>query len=197
MGRVIIDMSPSLDGYIAGRGVTIERPFGDADHRLHRWLGFDSTALTDADQEAAAQMFATTGAFLIGRRMFDVGIDKWGEDGAFGKPCFVVTNRPREDLAKGPTTFTFVSEGLSHAIALARAAARDQDVVVAGGANLAQQCIAAGYVDELRLHVVPVLLGGGTLLFNESVSRGELEATSVVASPNATHLTFKVMQTKW
>lgn len=190
MGRVILDMSPSVDGYVAGRGVSVAEPFGDAGHRLHRWLR--STAATPEDDRAAARMFANAGAVLIGRRMFEVGIGTWGDDGAFGLPTFVVTSRAREPLVKGPTTFTFVTEGLDAALAKAVAAAGDRDVVVAGGAALARQCAEAGHVDELRLHVVPVLLGGGTPLFDGDTPRHELVATDVVQSPNATHLTFVV-----
>lgn len=193
MGRVIIDMSPSIDGYIAGVGVSVAQPFGDAGYRLHRWLGFDSAMVTDADRAAAERMFKTAGAVIIGRRMFDVGIGHWGDDGAFAKRCFVVTNRPAPKLVKGPTTFEFC-ESTSKALMLARDAAGKLDVVVAGGADIARQCLAAGIVDELRLHVVPVLLGRGKSLFAERQSRVELDATQIAVSPNATHVTLKVVR---
>lgn len=195
MGKIIVDVSPSVDGFVAGTAVSVERPFGAAGHRLHRWLGFEGAAPAGADQEAAERMFATAGAIVLGRRMFDVGIGTWGEDGAFGLPCFVVTGRPRTELVKGPTRFEFVTGGVPAALKLAGAAAGDRDVLVVGGARVVQQCLAEGAVDEIRLHVVPVVLGAGTRLFGDRLpSEIELERTSVVATTLATHLTYRVMR---
>jgi dihydrofolate reductase len=192
-GIVAVDVSPSVDGYLAGRGVSAERPFGDAGRRLHQWLGMEGGNPSEADEEIAGRMLATAGAVVIGRRLFDVGIGEWGDDGAWGMPCFVVTSRPREPLVKGPTTFTFVTEGVSHAVKFARQTAAGRDVVIAGGGDVVSQCLAAGLVDEFRLHVVPVLLGAGTPLFGESMpERVELEQTGSVTTPNATHLTYRV-----
>lgn len=191
MGRIIMDMSPSLDGYIAGRGVSIDRPFGDAGHRLHHWLGFGAAELTEVDHAVAKRMFETAGAVVIGRRMFDVGIEHWGDDGAFGMPCFVVTRRPMDNLVRGPTTFEFC-ESIPKALTLAQRAAAGRDIVVAGGADIAQQCLALGVVDELRLHIVPVLLGCGAPLFSGTQSLTELKTTDVLVSPNALHITFAV-----
>ncbi|MDQ4125327.1 MAG: dihydrofolate reductase, partial [Actinomycetota bacterium] len=129
MGQVVIDISTSVDGYVAGSGVTVERPFGDAGHRLHQWLGMEGVQPDAADRAAAEAMFANAGAFLLGRRMFDVGIGTWGDDGAFGLPTFVVTKRSRPNLVKGPTTFTFVTDGFAAALRQARVAAGEQDVV--------------------------------------------------------------------
>lgn len=194
MGEVVVEVSPSIDGYVAGPGVSVERPFGDAGERLHRWMGFDGAVPTDADRAAAERVFANAGAVVIGRRMFDVGIGPWGEDGAFGRPVFVATHRPEDVLVKGPTTFTFVTDGVVRAVELARATAGDQDVVVAGGAHVIQQCLAAGLVDEIRLHVVPVLLGGGPRLFDGLLDgQVELERTDAVLTPHATHLTYRVV----
>jgi dihydrofolate reductase len=137
-------------------------------------------------------MFESAGAVVIGRRMFDVGIGHWGNDGAFGMPCFVVTHHPVSKMVKGPTTFEFC-ESISRALILAQEAAGDRDVVVAGGADIAQQCLALGVVDELRLHVVPVLLGFGTSLFAETPSPVELKTTDVAVSPNATHIALTVV----
>jgi dihydrofolate reductase len=191
MGSVVVDVSPSVDGFLAGPGVSVERPMGAAGLRLHRWIGLDG-GRPDADDRAAAQaMFAHTGAVVIGRRMFDVGIRTWGADGAWGMPTFVVTHRLEPELVRGPTTFAFVGS-LAAALAAARAVAGPRDVLIAGGAALVQQALAAGVVDALRLHVVPVLLGAGTRLFDGAPAGFELEPVSSMQSANANHLVFRV-----
>ncbi|MGW5681505.1 dihydrofolate reductase family protein [Nonomuraea sp. NPDC003754] len=185
---IFLEMTTSLDGYVAAPGVSLEHPLGEDGLRLHDWLLGDSTA---QEKEIASRTFANTGAFLLGRRMFDVGEEPWGDDGAFGRPCFVVTHRPRPTLVKGPTTFTFVTDGIESALGQAREAAGDADICVVGGAELARQYLRAGVVDELRLHLVPVILGGGTLLW-DGLTRTELRTTQVVETPQATHLTFRL-----
>ena len=150
---------------------------------------------TEGDREVSEELFAGTGAFLIGRRTFDVGEGPWGDDGAFGRPFVVVTRRERAVLRKGPTTFTFVTAGIERALAQAKVAAGTDDVCLMGGAELIRQYLGAGLVDELNIHVVPVLLGGGTRLFAEAgAARVELECTRVIASPAATHLRFRVLK---
>jgi dihydrofolate reductase len=187
MGKVILHLSVSLDGFAAGPNDGPEHPLGEGGERLHAWMA--------ADQELAAEFFAGTGAFMIGRRMFDLGIELWGEDGAFGKPCLVVTNREHAVVRRGPTTFTFVGDGIASALAQARAVAGEQNVCVAGGPTLAQQFLAAGLIDEMRLQVVPVLLGAGTRLFDNIGTRGiKLEQTRLIATPAATHLRFRVVK---
>jgi dihydrofolate reductase len=168
-------------------GVDSEHPFGDSGHRLYRWHESQSPI----DREAANGMFVGTGAFVIGRTTFDVGIDYWGEDGAFGKPCFVLTRRPEQPVRRGPTSFTFVTDGLQAALAQAEDAAGDDAVVIMGGPTTAQQAIASGVVDELRLHVRPILLGAGVrLLDGLPASSGELGTMRMETSSWATHLTF-------
>lgn len=194
MGRVVVDISLSMDGYVAGRGVTVQEPFGDAGHRLHRWIGLDEGEPTAADRDHAVRTFVDTGAFVLGRRMFDVGIDTWGEDGAFGTPCFVVTSRRRPDLVRGATTFNLMADDVTEAVALARRAAGDRDVVIPGGASVVQQCLAADVVDALHLHLVPVVLGAGTPLFGAETPRRELELRSSMSTPNATHLVLDVVR---
>ena len=192
MQRVVLDISPSLDGYVAGHGITPQAPFGEVGHRLHRWIGFDGGVPDAVDQAVAQRMFANAGAVVLGRRMFDVGIDHWGEDGAFGLPCFVVTRRRHEPLQRDPTRFEFVEEGVAAAIAAARTAAVGREVIVVGGADIAKQCLVAGLIDELRLHVVPVLLGRGAGLFEASLPRQELELLACEVSANALHQTYRV-----
>ena len=194
MGKVVVEISPSVDGYVAGPGVAVGRPFGSADSRLHRWMGEDGFRATEPDREALVRMYAKARAVVLGRRMFDVGIDLWGEDGAFRLPAFVVTNRSEETLVRGPTTFTFVTEGVPSALDLALAVAPDEaEVLVVGGADVIQQCLSEGLVDEIRMHVVPVLLGGGTRLFERSLRTSvELDQVDQIATPLATHVIFRV-----
>ncbi|WP_219417121.1 dihydrofolate reductase family protein, partial [Pseudonocardia nigra] len=159
----------------------------------HGWRPSGGPPPDPADGAAAEQMFATAGAVVLGRRMFDVGIGTWQPDGAFGRPCFVVTNRAHDEVVAGPTTFTFVTAGVADAVEQARRAADGRDVVVAGGAQVVQQCLALRLVDEIRLHVAPVLLGSGTPLFAPTADGAvELERTDLVTTPHATHLALRV-----
>ncbi|WP_248964672.1 dihydrofolate reductase family protein [Sphaerisporangium perillae] len=190
MGKLVLEMTMSLDGFTAAPNIGVDHPLGEDGERLHGWIGVDGSPVSELDREISAEMFTRTGAFILGRRTFDVGEAPWGDDGAFGMPCFVLTNRARETLVKGPTTFTFVTDGIESALKQARAVAGGKDVLVMGGAEVARQYLNAGLVDELRLHLVPMLLGAGTRFFDGG--RVELERTKVVESPAATHLTFRV-----
>jgi dihydrofolate reductase len=131
-----------------------------------------------------------TGAFVLGRTTFEVGIGTWGDDGAFGTECFVVTSRPHEVVKRGPTSFTFVTEGVAAAIARAQTAAGDRAVVITGGPSTAQQALAAGLVDELRLHIRPILLGSGTRLLDNlpNASSITLRCGQVTSTAAVTHL---------
>ncbi|MGH8876432.1 MAG: dihydrofolate reductase family protein [Stackebrandtia sp.] len=192
MTRIIADISPTIDGYVAGPGVTMEEPFGTIGERIHDWHGMGDVETTDADRAQSQRMFDGVGAVVLGRRMFDLGEEPWGDDGAFGVPCFVVTKRPRDTLVKGPTTFTFVTDGLESAVSQAREAAGDKNIVIPGGGDIVRQCLAAGLIDELRLHVVPVLLGGGTPMFGDVSTMTEFEIVDVVSTPMATHITYRL-----
>jgi dihydrofolate reductase len=190
MGNVIAEISMSVDGIVAGPDTSDEHRLGKGGDLLHHWM-FEGT---DADGEVAARIFEGTGAFVLGRAMFDAGVEPWGEDGTFRKPCFVVTHRPAEPVVKGPTTFTFVTDGLESALRQARTAAGGDNVVVMGGGTTMRQFLRAGLVDELRLHVVPLLFGSGVRLFDaETGEHVKLERTAVHETPNATHLTFRVL----
>lgn len=190
MARVILDISPSLDGYVAGNDITVDAPFGDAGMRLHRWIGFDGGQPEAADQAAAASMFATAGAVVLGRRMFDVGIAHWGPDGAFERPTMVVTRRARDDLVRGATTFHFETAGVAAAIKRARDISGERDVIVAGGADIARQCLALGLIDELRLHVVPITLGSGASIFGGGAMT-EWQLASSQVTRNALHQIYR------
>ncbi|MER6664075.1 dihydrofolate reductase family protein [Amycolatopsis japonica] len=187
MGKTIVDISPSLDGYVAGEGVGVDAPFGTAGPRLTAWSMEDPD---DVDKAAARVMFENTGAFVIGRTLFDVGIGLWGEDGTWGMPVYVVTHRPGPDLVKGPTRFSFVT-GVEEALRRAHETAAGRDVVIAGGASVVRQALAGGHVDELRLHLVPEMVGGGTRLF-EDVSPASLVLVSAAVGRGAVHVTCLV-----
>jgi len=190
MQRIIAGASISLDGYSAGPNVNVNNPMGDGGSRLHEWI-FQS----DGDDRELVE-FSSEGAVIIGRRMFDVGEEPWGENPPFHLPVFVLTHEPKDTVVKeGGTTFTFVSDGIDSALRQARAAAGDRDVAVGGGANTMQQYLKAGLLDELQIHVIPVVLGSGIRFFEETDGTPiELERIKVMVSPRATHLWFRVVK---
>jgi dihydrofolate reductase len=193
MAIVYFDVSMSLDGFIAGPNVGVENPLGDRGELLHEWMFAGKTDEESAEFEE--QLFRPCGAMVIGRRMLDVGIDPWGDDPTFHMPVYVLTHRPHEPVVKrGGTTYYFLTGGLLSVLEQARAAADGKDVVIGGGANIVQQCLAAGVVEEIRLHLVPVLLGAGTRLFRD-VGRLKVATRSSDTGPGGVmHLTFKVSQ---
>jgi dihydrofolate reductase len=140
------------------------------------------------------ESFANIGAILMGRRVFDVGVGPWGDEPTFHAPCFVVTHRPASKAdRRGGTSYTFVTDGIDLALEQARAAAGGRTVMVMGGANIVDQYIAAGLVDELVIHLIPVLLGAGTRLFaRPDTGLVEFTRTQVIEGPDATHLRFRV-----
>jgi dihydrofolate reductase len=202
MGRVTSDISVSLDGFIAGPGDGVDNPMGDGGERLHEWIfGLASWRAahglqggeTNRDDQILEESVRDTGAVVLGRRMFD-NAKGWGDEPPFHVPVFVLTHEVRDDLAKqGGTTFTFVNDGVESALAQARAAAGDKNVAVGGGANTIQQVLGAGLLDELQIHVVPMLLGGGVRLF-DGLGQIDLETTRVVDSPAVVHLKFRVVK---
>lgn len=189
MSEVFAQITMSLDGFTAGPNDGPDHPLGEGGLALHRWIL--DPARTALDAQASAAMMADAGAFVIGRRMADIGIPLWGADGAFGKPCFIVTHRPAPPLTKGPTTFAYLP-GLDAAISGARSSAHGRPVCLAGGADLIRQALALGVLDELRLSIAPILLGGGRPLFQGLAIRETLTPTRVLASPLATHITYRI-----
>lgn len=189
MALVICDMSTSLDGYVTGPNDSRQNPFGDGAGMLHDWM-FD--AATDVDRAILQEMLDGVGAIVMGRKSFDKneGDGGWGDGGPVGDtPCFVVThNRPTGSY---PAVYTFVTDGVVSAIEQARQVAGAK-VVGLHGATVMQQALPLGQVDEIRVHVIPVLLGGGTPLFATLDSAITLERTQVLVTPAATHLTFRV-----
>jgi dihydrofolate reductase len=189
MTLVICDMSASLDGYVTGPNDSRENPFGDGAEMLHDWI-FD--AATDEDRAVLQEMLDGVGAVVMGRTSFDKneGDGGWGDGGPAGDtPCFVVTHS--KPATSHPPVYTFVTDGVVSAIEQAKQAAGGK-VVTLHGATVMQQALPLGLVDEIRVHVIPVLLGGGTPLFGRLDSAISLERTGAVVTPAATHLTFRV-----
>jgi dihydrofolate reductase len=188
MGNVVIDMSMSLDGYIAAPNDTPEQGLGEDGMRLHNWA-FDDPSVFE---RVYGDINENTGAVIMGRRSFDNSIEAWGGKGPIENvPCFVVTHRP---LAEGdPTVFTAVNDGIKSALAKAQATAGDKQIGLMG-ANLDQQYLAEGLVDEIRIHLVDVLLGGGRRLFDVLPQRLELEQTGVSNTGGVTHLEYRVLR---
>jgi dihydrofolate reductase len=191
MGKVYCDISMSLDGFITGPNVRIGNGLGDNGERLHDWM-FD--AKTDVDARIVDELYATTGAVVLGKGMFDVGFEPWGDPPPFRMPVFVVTHESRDPLPmQGGTTYTFVTGRIEAALDQARSAAGDKHVGVWGGAKIIQQYLNAGLLDEMQLHLVPIFLGGGIRLFEGLTPAGiELKKLSVVDTPGATHLRYQV-----
>lgn len=190
MARVICDMSMSLDGYVTGPNDSRENPFGDGAGMLHDWM---FAAATPEDRAMLEEMLDSCGAVVMGRTSFDKneGDGGWGDAGPVGDtPTFVVThNAPTRSY---PSVFRFVTDGVASAIKQAKEAAGDK-VVGLHGATIMQQALPLGLVDEIRVHVVPVLLGGGTPLFGALDSAITIERTFAKITPAATHIGFKVL----
>jgi dihydrofolate reductase len=200
MGTVRADITMSLDGYVAGPHDGLGRGLGDGGEPLHAWImggpwTYESQPTFDAqgvDREVMDEMFDGLGASIVGRRMYDV-VDGWGDEEAFPVPVFVLTSRPAPVRTVGRSSYTFVTDGIHAALEQAQAAAGDRRVQVGGGARTVQQYLAAGLVDELSLHLAPVLLGRGVRLFEELGSTmPALEQVQVCESPNAVHVRYRV-----
>jgi dihydrofolate reductase len=191
MTKVYFDVSVSVDGFITGPDEDVAKPLGDDAGRLHDWM-FD--AKTDADAEVLDELFARTGAILMGRHMFDVGVKLWGDAPPFHMHVFVLTHEVRDPIPmQGGTTYTFVTDGIDAGLEQAGAAAGEKDVGIWGGAKITQQYLAARLVDEMQIHLVPILLGDGVRLFeNLPPDRIELRRTRTIETPSATHLRFTV-----
>ena len=191
MSRVVCDMSMSLDGYVTGPNDSREHPFGDGAEGLHDWI---TAGATDDDRALLQEVVDRTGAVVMGRTSFDKneGDGGWGDGGPVGDtPCFVVTHD--KPTRSHPPVYTFVTGGVAEAIEQAKRAA-GENVVGLHGASVMQQALPLGLVDEIRVHVIPVLLGGGTPLFATLDSAISLERTQVLATPAATHLGFRVVR---
>jgi dihydrofolate reductase len=198
MGIVTCDLAISLDGYSAGPNQSLEQPFGDGvvnGNTLHSWM-FDR----GEDHRAELTAITAAGAFIMGRNMFSPGRGAWdpdwkgwwGADPPYHAPVFVLTHVAREPLEmEGGTTFHFVTGGPAEALDLARAAAGDQNVAVAGGATTINEFLAAGAIDELRLHVAPVVLDIGYVRLFDGVGSITWSSASGRWTPEVTHLVYR------
>ena len=211
MSRLRCQISISLDGFVAGPNQSEENPLGVGGERLHDWV-VPLAAWRQSHGEQGGEVNESTrileesieniGAAVMGRNMFGPVRGAWGDEqwrGWWGDnppyhyPVFVVTHYPRDPLEmEGGTTFHFVTDGIESALDQARGAADGKDVMLWGGGNTAQQYLASGLMDELELHVVPVLLGGGARLFdNLGDAEVQLEQVRVVEAPGVTHLKYR------
>jgi dihydrofolate reductase len=203
MGKVFVDVGMSLDGFIAGPNARPANPMGDGGTRIHQWvfeqasfralIGMTGGQTGDEDARIRA-VFARAGAYVMGRRMFDEGQVAWPENPPFRAPVFVLTHKPREPwVRQGGTTFTFLTDGIESALRQAKAAAGGKDVRISGGADAIRQYVKAGLVDELAIHLAPVLLGSGTRLFDQ-LAPADLALTDpeAAASPLVTHLSYRI-----
>jgi dihydrofolate reductase len=195
MSQVFCDMTVSLDGFTAALNQSADAPFGEGGDALHRWM------FEDADTNVAEmQAIVDAGAFIMGRHMFGPGRGEWdlswtgwwGEDPPYHAPVFVLTHYSREPLEmQGGTTFRFVTEGIESAFQQARVAAGDRNVAIAGGAATANAYLAAGHVDELRLHIAPLVLGAGERLLKD-VGPLALRPVAARSTDLATHVTYRI-----
>jgi dihydrofolate reductase len=210
VAKVRFRIAMSLDGYTAGPQQSEENPLGIGGTQLHEWAlplaawraphGLEGGEVNESTR-VVEESLANIGATIMGRNMFgghpgpwdaaEPWNGWWGVDPPFHHPVFVLTHHARPPLAlEGGTTFTFVTDGIAAALELARRAARGLDVSLAGGASTAQQYLGAGLVDEMEIHLVPILLGAGERLFEGVRELGGLELVRTVAAPNVTHLKF-------
>jgi dihydrofolate reductase len=210
MNKVRAHISVSADGYVAGPNQSIENPLGEGGESLHDWVvalrawrephgmeGGEKNASTPVVEESLVGI----GAEIMGRGMFGGGPGPWGDDPwpgwwgenpPFHRPVFVVTHHEREPLTLADTTFTFVTGGVESALAQAQEAAAGRDVLISGGADVINQYLAAGLVDELELHIVPLLLGGGARLFDGVGPKVRIEQVRSVEAPGVTHVKYRV-----
>ena len=190
MGIVIFDISTSLDGYITAANQTAEVPMGPGGDAVHDWaFGND-----EANAEYLRTAGASTGAVICGRTTYDTSLPWWGADGPTGeqrKPVIVITHAVPTDAPAGGV-YRFVTGGPQAALDAAREAAGDADVTIMGGAEVGRQFLSAGLVDELSLHVAPLLFGGGTRLFGDLESHVKLTLVDCLATPTAIHLRYRV-----
>ena len=210
MSKLRFNITMSVDGYAAGPRQSLQNPLGEGGEELHGWAvgtrafralhGDNNGGTTGPDSDIIAETFHNIGATIMGRHMFGGGEGAWdrswrgwwGENPPYHTPVFVLTHHAREPLEmQGGTTFHFVTDGIHAALERAKKAASGKDVSLAGGADVAQQYLEAGLIDEMEIHVAPVMLGGGSRLFENTDGRQrDYELIRVVTSPSVTHYKY-------
>jgi len=194
MAEVILVMSMSLDGFITAANPRTEEPLGDGGTVLHEWIRGDEN---DPNRTLLAEAVARLGAVICGRTTYDTSLPGWRADGPSGaarRPVFVVTHEAPKESPEGGV-YTFVTTGLHDALSKAKAGAGDKEVVVMGGANIGQQYLKAGLIDEIAIQLIPVLFGSGTRLFEHLDDEHiKLEPVQVLDYPGATHLRYRVVK---
>jgi dihydrofolate reductase len=211
MCKVRVHISVSADGYVAGPEQSLENPLGVGGERLHDWVvalrawraphGLEGGEV-NASSRVVEESLANVGAEIMGRGKFGGGPGPWdgewegwwGDSPPFHMPVFVLTHHAREPLTLSDTTFTFVTDGIEAALDRARDAAGGKDVTVGGGAGVVNQYLAAGLVDALELHVVPLVLGGGARLFEGLGPELQLEQVRAIEAPGVAHLRYRVVR---
>jgi dihydrofolate reductase len=197
MGLVTCQLAISLDGYLAGPNQSLENPLGEGGVRLHHWH-LDPQGI---DVAVVAAMLEGNGAYIMGRKMFGGGDGDWdldwrgwwGEDPPYHTPVYVLSHHEREPLPmEGGNTFYFVADGIESALRQAKEVAGEKNVAIAGGASTVQQYLKAGLIDEMNLHIAPVILGSGERLL-DNVGDPTLELIEVVDSPVVTHVRYRVV----
>lgn len=205
MGKVFFDIGLSLDGFLAGKNRGPGNPLGDDGPSIHEWMfkqkafwrnmGIDQGEEKGPDGKLIENVFARTGAYVMGKRMFEEGEVNWPEEAPFHAPVFVLTNTAREPWKrKGGTTFYFVNNGIESALQKARKAAAGKDIRISGGAHTIQQYLNAGLIDEFNIHLAPVFLGSGLRLFEHvDTDRAQVEMAETAYSTRVTHLKYNVI----
>lgn len=214
MGKFRFNITMTLDGYVAGPNQSVAKPLGEGAEHIHDWLfklkSFremhgEEGGETGTNDDVVRETLENVGATIMGRNMFGGGPGPWGDNPwkgwwgdnpPFHTPVFVLTRHPREPLVTdGGTIFFFVTDGIESALKQASEAARGKDVALGGGANVAQQYLAAGLIDEMEIHLVPILLGAGERLFDNLRGAGvKLEPIRVVEAPGVTHLKYRIVK---
>ncbi|MBE9048096.1 dihydrofolate reductase [Pleurocapsales cyanobacterium LEGE 10410] len=198
MPKVVADIDMSLDGFVAGPNISIEKPLGDGGEQLI-WYGDDVNDLSndfknhygENDAKVLEKSAKSEGAVIMGRKTFDISIKSWGEEPPIHKPCFVLTSKARKKIVKRDTSFTFLSDPVE-AISKAKLEAGNKNVCVMGGASTIIKFMNSGLLDELHLHLIPVALGDGLRLFDQiNSNKVKLNKVEVLEGVKATHILFK------
>ena len=204
MSKVIFDSGISLDGFMAGDNRSPQNPMGDNAYKIHNWMFKQKAFWKNINEEGGEEygedskiidaVFARTGAYIMGKRMFEEGEVHWAED-LYKKDVYVLTHEKREPwVQKGSTTFYFINDGIESALEKAKQAAQGKDVRIQGGVNTIQQFLNAGLIDEFTIHIAPVILGSGIRLFdNIDRNKFDIQISQVLPSDLTTHITYKLI----